>query len=190
MMPGPALRFEDYANRSNGRLKILQGARHCVRPKKRRIPLGRYNNAAKAKASMKPKPRGTGCSKRPRRPPGRPQHQPTAELRLVVENLTKMGLSHGQTAKALGIARATLRRHYRAELRKAALEVDIAIGETFIAKALGGSVDNPDWEKANSDLLRFYLARRVPGWQKQPRSAWLIGEEFDDTSRQDSRRGS
>jgi hypothetical protein len=135
----------------------------------------------------KSKPRGAGRKQRRRSTPGRPPHTPTAQLRGIVERLTKMGLTHVQTAKALGIARATLRRHYRTELRKAALEVDIAIGETFIAKALGGSVDNPDWKKASSDLLRFYLARRVPGWQKPTKVdqggqgvTIEVGEEFED----------
>jgi hypothetical protein len=95
-----------------------------------------------------------------------PQHQPTAELRGIVERLvTVMGATHVQVAKVLGLSKTTVYAHYKRELEKAALEVDIAVASTFLTKALGGPVEEGDanWRQADSALLSFYLARRVPG---------------------------
>jgi hypothetical protein len=55
-----------------------------------------------------------------------------------------MGLTHVQTAEALWESPAgRCGAIYWTELRNAMLQVDVAIGATFIAKALGGSVEDP-----------------------------------------------
>jgi hypothetical protein len=101
--------------------------------------------------------------------PGRPPHQPTAELRGIVERLvTVMGATHHEVAAVMGLSRTTVHKHYKRELQKAALQVDVAIGQTFICKALGDPVEDRDanWRQADSALLRFYVSRRFLGWQK------------------------
>ena len=125
----------------------------------------------------KPKPKGARPNgKRPRRPPGRPPHTPTEESRRIVERLvTVLGATHDQVAAVMGLSRTTVHKHYRAELRRAALKVDVAVAQTFVRKMLGGPVEEGDanWRQADSALLRFYLVRRL-GWHK-PTSVDLGG---------------
>lgn len=52
----------------------------------------------------------------PRRPPGRPRHAPTSELRAEVQRLHALGQSHLEIAAAIGVTDPTLRLHYHKEL--------------------------------------------------------------------------
>ena len=119
-----------------------------------------------------PEPRGgtrpgTGRPRRPRKPPGRPPHVPTEESRRFVGSLvTVLNVTHRQVAEVMRLAVGTLRKHYREELDKAKLEIDIAVSETFIAKCLGGTGaegDPRDWRKADTTALIWYTKARM-GW--------------------------
>jgi hypothetical protein len=99
---------------------------------------------------------------------------PTEESRGIIRRLvTVMGATHHQVAAVMDLSRTTVRKHYKRELAQAQLKTHIAVGQTLVCKALGGSVDNPNWERADADLLRFYLARRVPGWQRPTQAGSL-----------------
>lgn len=52
----------------------------------------------------------------PRRPPGRPRHVPTPELRATVRALRAEGASQPTICAALGLTEPTLRLHYHEEL--------------------------------------------------------------------------
>ena len=110
---------------------------------------------------------GAGRPRRPRKPPGRPPHVPTKESRRFVGALvTILNLNHERVAAVMGLNPKTLRKHYRDELHRAKLEVDIAVGQTFIAKCLGGTGaegDPRDWRKADTKALVWYTKTRM-GW--------------------------
>jgi hypothetical protein len=48
----------------------------------------------------------------------------------------------------------------------AKVEVDVAVGETILAKCLGGVGKDRDWQKADSSLLKFYAVTRL-GWREK-----------------------
>jgi hypothetical protein len=137
-----------------------------------------------------PKPKGgarpgAGRPRRPRKPPGRPPHAPTDESsRFVGALVTILNLNHEQVAEVMGIAPKTLRKHYRDRLEKAKIEVDIAVGETILAKCLGGVGKDRDWQKADSNLLKFYAVTQL-GWREKTgelggQITVKIGKEFAD----------
>ena len=141
-----------------------------------------------------PKPRGgarpgAGRSSRPRKPNGRPPLRPTEESRRFVGSLvTVLNVTHRQVAQVMGLAVGTLRKHYREELDRAKVEVDIAVGETFIAKCLGGTGregDERDWRKADTKALIWYTKTQL-GWREKTDVELnggltiKIGKEFKD----------
>jgi hypothetical protein len=129
---------------------------------------------------------GAGRSSRPRKPNGRPPHVPTEESRKFVGSLvTVLNVTHRQVAEVMGLAVGTLRKHYREELDRAKLEVDIAVGETILAKCLGGVGKDRDWQKADSNLLKFYAVTQL-GWREKAdvelggQLTIKLGREFKD----------
>ena len=66
----------------------------------------------------------------------------------------------------MGLNPKTLRKHYRDELHLAKIEVDIAVGETIVAKCLSGIGKDRDWQKADSNLLKFYAVTQL-GWREK-----------------------
>ena len=126
-----------------------------------------------------------GRPTRPRKPNGRPPHRPTKESRKFVAGMiTTLNVTHRQVAQVMGLAVGTLRKHYREELDRAKLEVDIAVGETIVAKCLGGIGKDRDWQKADSNLLKFYAVTQL-GWREKAdvelggQLTVKIGREFD-----------
>jgi hypothetical protein len=151
-------------------------------------PAAPNGRSDEARAHPTPKPRDAFGRYLPNHEAGgRPPHMPTPELRAVVERLTKMGLSHFHTAKALGIARSTLRKRYRTELTRAGLAVGLAIGQTYLAKCLGGVEgdpdDPPDWRRADTRALIWFLQTRL-GWREggadNDNGAGGMGADFID----------
>jgi hypothetical protein len=138
-----------------------------------------------------PKPKGgarpgAGRPRRLRKPPGRPPHVSTEESRRFVGALvTILNLNHEQVAAVMGLNPKTLRKHYRDELHKAKIEVDIAVGETILAKCLGGVGNQRDWQKADSNLLKFYAVTQL-GWREKTdielggQLTFKLGPDFKD----------
>jgi hypothetical protein len=126
--------------------------RVCLREARRRHP-------------VKHKPRGG--------PNGRPPHEPTPELRGLVELAASVGATQDQIARSIGIAWATLAKHYRAELARAKVAVDLEVAQTYREKMLGGG----DWRKADVPALIWYTKARL-GWSDKP-EVFRFGQGHD-----------
>lgn len=111
-----------------------------------------------------------------KKPTGRPAHEPNNQRRETVRMLIIGGYRQDSVAEVLGIDPKTLRAHYRNELNLAKSTVDAMVTMTIVKKMLGettvtdekGNVSKVyDHKEAESDLLKFYSARRM-GW-KEPK---------------------
>lgn len=71
---------------------------------------------------------------------GNPPFVPTEQQRRDVEAWTRAGLTADGCAELLGISRATVDRHFKAELRISRLKVQAAIGASLVRKALAGNL--------------------------------------------------
>ena len=111
-------------------------------------------------------------------PPGRPEHKPTPELRRVVENLTKMGLTQDQIAKAIEISDVSLRKFYPDEIARGMVALHAAVGSVFVTKCLGGTVEEPDWRKADTAALIHYVRTRM-GWTERRDIEFSLGQGRD-----------
>jgi hypothetical protein len=99
--------------------------------------------------------------------PEKKPHVPTEELRRIVGRMvTHLGATHDQAAFVLGLSRNTLRKHYRAELGRAGITVACQIGQTYVAKCLGGIGENRDWRRADTAALIWFTKSRL-GWTDQ-----------------------
>ena len=85
---------------------------------------------------------GAGRPKRPRKPPGRPPHAPTGELRRFVGALvTILNLNHEQVAEVMGLTPEDAAQALSQRLAEGGPKRDIAVVQTFVAKCLGGNRD-------------------------------------------------
>lgn len=91
--------------------------------------------------------------KKEKRKAGRPEHQPTEELRRNALLLLGQGLSVLDAARALGIAEITMRKHYSAEIALKQQLIDENMKKTFYQRALKGSDRLLDsWAKKHMGL--------------------------------------
>ena len=99
--------------------------------------------------------------KAPRKPPGRPPHQPTPALRRTVKWLA-MFRTQEQICEVLGIADRTLQKHYRAELDGTYTEIGVSMMQTGVMRAMGIERigDAPDPAKMEPGLWKFLMERR------------------------------
>jgi len=58
----------------------------------------------------------------------RPEYEPTAEQRALVESAAAFGLTQADIANQLGIDEKTLRKHFRDELSSGKFKVDMLAG--------------------------------------------------------------
>lgn len=97
---------------------------------------------------------------------GKPAHQPSDALRLVVSNLSCIGWTHDQIAGTIGITANTLRKHYPAELASAkglrvaevygalfnnAVTHNNVAAQIFLAKTQGGMKETQVSEVSGPD---------------------------------------
>ena len=68
----------------------------------------------------------------------RPEHEPTAATRQMVQLHATVGTQQGVIADILGIDDKTLRKHYREELDQARAKANATIGGALFNKAKGG----------------------------------------------------
>jgi hypothetical protein len=117
-------------------------------------------------APPKPARKRPGRPRKPRpdrRRGGKP-HIPTPESRSEVRTLAGIvGLPQPQIAMTLGISEVTLRKHYRIELDTAKIRMDAAVGQTYMAKCLGGFGQERRWQDADTTALIWYTKARM-GW--------------------------
>ena len=67
---------------------------------------------------------------------GRPPHAPTEKDRKTVEAMASYGVPQDEIALVLGVSLPTLRRHYGAVLRVAAIKANAKMAESLFAQAL------------------------------------------------------
>lgn len=87
-------------------------------------------------------------------------HQPTAESRKTVETLAAVGVPQTEIANLQGIAIATLRRHYKEQLRNGATKANAKVAESLFRMATGA--------KPNVSAAIFWL--KVRGKWKEPKA--------------------
>ncbi len=63
---------------------------------------------------------------------GRPAHCPSPENRNQVATMANFGVPHDDIAQSLGISAPTLRKHYRAELDRAAAQVSLNVLRSLV----------------------------------------------------------
>ena len=73
--------------------------------------------------------------------PGPAPHAPTPEQRKLVEQIAGYGIPAKDIASAMGIARSTLFKHYREELDRGLAVVNVQLGRSLVALAVGRPVE-------------------------------------------------
>lgn len=88
---------------------------------------------------------------------GRPEYEPTPQLRAMVVLMVGMGAGQKDVAKAIGISDTTLRKHYQAELDEGKARMDAHVFRALF-KAIG---------KGDAQLIKLYLERMCAdsGWK-------------------------
>jgi len=84
---------------------------------------------------------GVSAQGTPARSGGRPQYKPTDDQRALVRRLRSEGQPIGEVAKAVGISRNTLRKHFAAEVAVVPVEQQLELGGAHHATAI--VVDEP-----------------------------------------------
>lgn len=81
---------------------------------------------------------GVSAQEAPSRSGGRPEYKPSDEQRALVRRLRGAGTSIGEVAKAVGVSRNTLRKHFGAELetRPSPVEQQLELAGSHPAKAI------------------------------------------------------
>ncbi len=93
-------------------------------------------------------------------------HVPTPETRQQVEELSGIaGWRHAEIAEHIGVSEKTLRKHYKAELRRGTVVAVQQVAQSLFDKAMSGDVT----------AAIFFLKRRHPAvWGDK------AGEDADD----------
>lgn len=90
-------------------------------------------------------------------PAGRKQHAPTIELRSDVKSMASFGYPHDAIAKKIGIAKATLEKHYKEELKNAKQNLDLKVKEFNAFLASGDALEHgASWDVCSKANM-FYL---------------------------------
>ena len=106
---------------------------------------------------------------------GRPAHVPDQNSRIMVQTLAAHGTPHRIIAAVLGVARDTLRRHYRVELSEGFELIKGKIQATVAVRALEGDLN----------AAKFWLLRWCPEWRVVKEDA-TAQSEADTAVRQQS----
>jgi hypothetical protein len=77
--------------------------------------------------------------------PGQPPHTPTDQTRLLVEMMSGCGIPQMQIAPTIGISDETLRKYYRRELDRGAIEANAKVAEALFRQAIGGNTAAAIW---------------------------------------------
>ena len=68
----------------------------------------------------------------------RPSFQPTQEQRRMVKTMAALGTRHEDIAAIVDITPKTLRKHFRQELTRGAIEANAKVGQTLFSMATSG----------------------------------------------------
>lgn len=94
------------------------------------------------------------------RPPGRPAHEPTSQLREQVKTMAGLGVPDYDIAKVVGVSQPTLRKHYAEEL-----DVGHIVANAKVAQTLFRTATDPTHPKSAVAAM-FWLKCRA-GWREQ-----------------------
>lgn len=86
----------------------------------------------------------------------RPPFQPTEDQRRLVRSLAAYGNTQEQIASVIGVSSRTLRKHFRLELDRAAVEVNSQVAQVLFKKAIAG----------DTTAAIFWLKCRA-GWRER-----------------------
>jgi hypothetical protein len=89
----------------------------------------------------------------------RPEYEPTADQRALVESAAAFGVTQADIAEQLGIQEKTLRKHFRRELNGGKFKADMLAGKT-VAELL----KDKD-ARVRLEAAKWYTARRM-GWKE------------------------
>jgi hypothetical protein len=95
----------------------------------------------------------------------RPKMMPTEEQRRLVKSLSAYGITHEQIAQQVGIRSAkTLRKHFREELDRGAVEANANVAKTLYRLATSGTspVSTIFWLKTRAGW------KEVRAWEPAP----------------------
>ena len=81
-------------------------------------------------------------------------HRPTDDTRAKVRSLVIAGVAHDDICRVIGVAKATLYKHYRDDLDRALAETNANVASTLVQKALNG----------DTTAAIFFLKARA-GWR-------------------------
>ena len=68
----------------------------------------------------------------------RPSFQPTEEQKRLVKSMAALGTRHEDIATILEVTAKTLRKHFRQELTRGAIEANAKVGQTLFSMATSG----------------------------------------------------
>ena len=97
---------------------------------------------------------------------GRPPHVPTDDQRQKVKSLIWAGFTLERTAQLIGIAEATLAKHYRPEIDEALGTMMANVGQTLYQKALNGDT-----------TAAIFIAKTRLGWKEKPTEIEVSGKD-------------
>ena len=129
---------------------------------------------------------------RSRAKPGRPPHIPTARTREQVSLLVTVGVTADIIAGVIGIAVATLRKHYADELMTGRATMGARVAGALLREAMAGNVRaqvfflatrcgwNPNTTRAELDAETVEVATGKPPVDRVPDGVELDPETWDN----------
>jgi len=107
---------------------------------------------------------------------GRPPFQPTDEQRRMVRSMAAFGNTQDQIAKVLGVCSRTVRKHFRIELDRAAVQANNQVAQSLFKKT---NIDQAACQRSSGWHLseRKHGPRWAPGEWDGPRSDRAVPTE-------------
>lgn len=99
---------------------------------------------------------------------GRPPYQPTAEDRDIVVAMAFAGFQQDRIARAMGISKNTLRKHFEFELETGADRMLADVVRSLASKARAGDTTACIW-----------ITKTRLGWREQPKQVEVSGPDGD-----------
>jgi hypothetical protein len=101
-------------------------------------------------------------------PSGRPVFQPTERQRGQVEAMARYGINHEEAARAIGITKPTLLKHFKEELETGATKAKVQVGEFIFSTIIGMPI--PGRPAVTDGRARvaaaIFFAKTQMGWKE------------------------
>jgi hypothetical protein len=101
-------------------------------------------------------------------PRGRPVFEPTERQRGQVEAMARYGINHEEAARALGITKPTLLKHFKEELETGATKAKVQVGEFIFSTIIGMPIPNrpPVTDGRARVAAAIFFAKTQMGWKE------------------------